>query len=98
MNTFGVAAAFASSVVLALYLNSEQVRRLYDQPLCLAVLIPMFLYWQARAWTITWRGGMHDDPVVFAIKDPLTYVFAVAIGLLMLIAKFDLLKGIVVFA
>jgi 4-hydroxybenzoate polyprenyltransferase len=29
----------------------------------------MLLYWITRTWMIVHRGWMHDDPVVFAMKD-----------------------------
>ena len=27
------------------------------------------LYWVSRIWMQTYRGHMHDDPLVFAMKD-----------------------------
>jgi 4-hydroxybenzoate polyprenyltransferase len=91
MNVFGVSSAFVSCVILSLYLDSAQVRVLYRQPAYLWALVPLFLYWQTRVWTFTWRGRMNDDPVIFAIKDKFSYVIGVLIALTMLIAKFDLL-------
>jgi hypothetical protein len=35
--------------------------------LWLAALV--LIYWLASVWIKTSRGGMHDDPVVYAIKD-----------------------------
>jgi 4-hydroxybenzoate polyprenyltransferase len=89
MNTFGVSAAFTSSVVLALYLNSDQVRLLYRQPMYLWLLVPLFLYWQTRVWTLTWRGQMHDDPVAFAVKDRASYILGLVTAVLILAAKYD---------
>jgi 4-hydroxybenzoate polyprenyltransferase len=89
MNTFGVSAAFTSSVVLALYLNSDQVRLLYRQPLYLWLLVPLFLYWQTRVWTLTWRGQMHDDPVAFAVKDRASYLLGLVTAVVILAAKYD---------
>jgi hypothetical protein len=34
------------------------------------------LLWVTRIWIITTRGYMHDDPIVFAIKDPETWLTA----------------------
>jgi len=89
MNVFGVSSAFVSCVILSLYLDSPQVRVLYRQPAYLWALVPLFLYWQTRVWTFTWRGRMNDDPVIFAIKDKLSYVIGILIALTMLVAKFD---------
>ena len=33
---------------------------------------------------------MNDDPVMFAVKDKLSYVLAILIVAIMLVAKFDL--------
>jgi hypothetical protein len=27
------------------------------------------MFWVSRTWMLTHRGQMHDDPVVFAVKD-----------------------------
>ena len=90
LNVFGVSSAFVSSVILSLYLDSANVRMLYRQPAYLWLLVPLFLYWQTRLWTFTWRGQMNDDPVMFAVKDKLSYVLAILILTIMLVAKFDL--------
>jgi hypothetical protein len=31
--------------------------------------VPILLYWITRVWIKTHRGLMHDDPVLFALKD-----------------------------
>jgi len=96
LNVFGVSSAFVSSVILSLYLDSANVRILYSQPAYLWLLVPLFLYWQTRLWTFTWRGQMNDDPVMFAVKDKLSYVLAILIVAIMLVAKFDLPTQLVV--
>ena len=35
----------------------------------LALLCVLMLYWISRVWMKAQRGTMHDDPVVFALKD-----------------------------
>lgn len=85
----GLGAAFGSALVLALYLQSEHVRALYAQPSWLWLLVPLVLYWLARAWMVTLRGAMHDDPIVFAATDRLTWMLmAVSAGILM-VAKWS---------
>ena len=32
-------------------------------------MVPLFLFWQCRLWLSTSRGYMHDDPIVYAAKD-----------------------------
>jgi len=64
-----LASGYISVLVMALYINSAQVAELYSQPMALWVVCPILLYWLSRMALITHRGQMHDDPIVFAIKD-----------------------------
>lgn len=66
---FGVAAGYASAVVLALYLHGETAKALYTQPHALLVTVGVLVYWISWMWLQSHRGEMHDDPVVFAVKD-----------------------------
>ncbi len=78
----GVASGFLGALVLALYVSSEQVRVLYRRPSWLLLICPLLMYWIARMWLIAHRGRMHDDPVVFALKDRASYVIgAVALAI-----------------
>ena len=65
----GVSSGFAASLLLALYLNSENVARLYHKPEIIWASIPLILLWLSRMWLKAHRGLMHDDPILFAIKD-----------------------------
>ena len=66
---FGVASGYMAVLVLALYINSEKVRELYTHPEVIWLLCPILLYWVSRVWFLAHRDQMHEDPVVFAIKD-----------------------------
>lgn len=65
----GVAAGFSSVLVLALYLNSEDVLRLYKNPHWVWGNVPVLLFWISWVWLRAHRGKMHDDPLIFAVKD-----------------------------
>jgi 4-hydroxybenzoate polyprenyltransferase/phosphoserine phosphatase len=69
VNAMGVASSYLSVLVLALYISSPDVGLLYARPYGLWLLCPLQLYWLTRLWLITRRGGMHDDPVVYAARD-----------------------------
>ena len=77
ISQFGATSGYMSIVVLAFYLNSEEVRALYTLPKVLWLMCPAFFYWISRVWLIASRGEMHDDPIVFAIKDVPSYVVGV---------------------
>ncbi len=77
VNAMGIASSYLSVLVLALYISSPDVSRLYAHPPVLWLLCPLLMYWLTRLWLITRRGGMHDDPVVYAAKDGVSH----AVGL-----------------
>jgi 4-hydroxybenzoate polyprenyltransferase len=68
-------------LVLALYVNSEQVVTLYQHPMLLLLICPLMLFWISRVWLLAHRGQMHTDPVVFVLKDWASY----AVGALTLL-------------
>lgn len=69
MQTLGGASGYLSVLVLALYVNSPDITPLYRHPKLVWLLCPILLYWISRIWMQTHRGDMHDDPLVFALKD-----------------------------
>ncbi|HZR38454.1 MAG TPA: UbiA family prenyltransferase [Nevskia sp.] len=69
LQQLGGASGYLSVLVLALYINSSASQQLYRHPQLLWLLCPLLLYWISRVWIITHRGAMHDDPVVFALRD-----------------------------
>jgi 4-hydroxybenzoate polyprenyltransferase len=81
VSSFGVASGYLSVLILALYVNSEQVKSLYHHPDLLLLICPLMMYWLSRVWLLTHRGRLHDDPVLFAIKDAQSY----AVGALALL-------------
>ena len=74
----GAACTAASALVYCLYVTGDDVGRLYRHSDLLWAGLPLVLYWQARIWLITNRGDMHDDPVVFALRDRVSYVVLAA--------------------
>jgi 4-hydroxybenzoate polyprenyltransferase len=74
VSQLGVATGVASCIVLGLYSNSTQVTALYRHPEWFWGVCVAAFYWITRIWFITHRGEMHDDPVVFALKDRATWL------------------------
>ncbi|MBI3350822.1 MAG: UbiA family prenyltransferase [Burkholderiales bacterium] len=78
----GAASGYSAVLVLALYVNSADVTRLYVHPQVLWGAIPILVYWLSRIWLKSHRGEVHDDPVVFAARDWQSLVLiAVMLGL-----------------
>ncbi len=69
IQSLGIGAGYASVLVLALYLNSDSVLVLYRTPECIWGAVPIMLFWVSWMWMKAHRGEMHDDPLIFAIKD-----------------------------
>lgn len=69
LSSLGAASGYLSVMVLALYIQDMPVLHLYSHPQLIWLACPLLLYWISRTWMLTHRGLMHDDPVVFAIKD-----------------------------
>lgn len=75
-----------SVLVLALYVNSNEVTRLYSQPLVLWLICPVMLYWMSRLWLLAHRGEVNEDPIVFALSDRTSYVVGLIAVLIMICA------------
>jgi 4-hydroxybenzoate polyprenyltransferase len=85
--SFGTASSCVAVLVLALYLQSEEVTQLYVRPRYLWFVCPLVLYWNMRAWLVAQRGEMPDDPILFALRDPASYAIGAATALLLVLAS-----------
>lgn len=74
----GTALGFIAILVLTLYISSADVQKLYSHPYRLWYVIPFLTYWIAHLWLTSHRGKMHDDPILFAIKDSRSYLVMAA--------------------
>ena len=89
-----MSSGYISTLVIALYLRSENVILLYAQPLAIWLLIPILLFWVSWVWLKSSRGEMHDDPIVFAAKDKTSLSVAVVTAFVFLYAAigFDIMR------
>jgi 4-hydroxybenzoate polyprenyltransferase len=78
VQTLGITSGYAAVVVLALYLNSDAVLQLYKTPEFIWGAVPVMLFWVSWIWMQAHRGEMHDDPLVFAVKDKASLVAGAA--------------------
>ena len=79
VGTLGVASGYISVLVMALYITSDRVRVLYAHPDLLWAVCLALLYWIGRFWLLTRRGEMHVDPVLFALRDRVSYAVGILI-------------------
>ncbi|MEC7762365.1 MAG: UbiA family prenyltransferase [Pseudomonadota bacterium] len=63
------ASGFIAVLVLALYLDTPEVRAQYAEPMALWGVGLVLLFWISRIVLLAHRGLVHEDPVVFALTD-----------------------------
>jgi 4-hydroxybenzoate polyprenyltransferase len=83
LGTMGSASGYLAVLVLALYLNSDEVVRLYRKPAVLFLVCPLLLFWTGRMWLMAYRGQIHEDPIVASARDPASYIVAALVGLVL---------------
>ena len=84
----GVAAGLASVVVFWLFINAPEVQQRYATPELLWVIGFGLIYWLSRLWVKTARGLMHDDPLVYALVDPVSRYTVVGMVAVAVAARF----------
>ena len=73
-------------LVLALYVQSPDVRALYAQPAWIWLSCPILLYWLGRLWTLAGRGALRGDPILYALRDPASLLSAAALAAVFVVA------------
>jgi 4-hydroxybenzoate polyprenyltransferase/phosphoserine phosphatase len=68
------AAGYGAVLVVTLYLSSPEVTQLYAHPMRMWMICPLLLYWISRVLIISNRNELHDDPVIFALTDRISWV------------------------
>lgn len=83
VQTMGVSSGYAAVMVLALYLKSDEVVELYKSPEIIWGAVPVVLFWVSWMWMQAHRGLMHDDPLVYAVKDRASLVAGLLFALIL---------------
>ncbi|WP_029978450.1 UbiA family prenyltransferase [Pseudomonas sp. PH1b] len=86
ISSLGAASGYLAVMVLALYIHDQATVAMYKYPQAIWLACPLLLFWITRIWMLTHRGQMHDDPVVFAIRDRTSLVIGVLFGLVFWVA------------
>jgi 4-hydroxybenzoate polyprenyltransferase len=66
-------ALYLSVLVLAMYINSAEVHKMYARPEALWFVCLLLIYWVSRVLMLANRGKLTDDPIVFAFRDRASY-------------------------
>lgn len=83
----GPAAGLLAVLVFALYINSPVVMRYYSAPEALWGICLILVYWIIRIWFLAARDEMHDDPVLFAVKDRISLLAGALVIVCLLAAR-----------
>jgi 4-hydroxybenzoate polyprenyltransferase len=67
--SFGTTSSLIAVLMYCFYMNSNVLSNQYQEPQLLWLSLPALGYWLMRMWVKTLRGEMHDDPIVFSLKD-----------------------------
>ena len=78
LQSLGTASGLMSVVVLGLYVTTPATSQAFARPDLLGLLCFILLYWIGRIWIKAHRGQMHDDPVLFAVRDPISRYLVIA--------------------
>ncbi len=84
----GSASGYAAVLVLALYIDSEEIRVQYNQPQIMWLVCPLLLYWINKLWLNSQRREIDDDPVIWAVTNRVSRAIAILSVSLILLARF----------
>ncbi len=86
LSSLGVTSGCLAVLIMAFYVNSPDVIKLYSQPEFLWLVCPLLLFWICRTWLKACRGSVDDDPVTFVIKDSVSWFCTVIVLLIFWLA------------
>ena len=86
LRSFGTASAYASVVVLTLYISNLTAAELYNHSNRLWLLVPVLLLWLSRLWLLASRGQLDEDPVVYAVTDKRSLLLGLLVVIIVLIS------------
>ena len=84
----GPAAGLLAVLVFALYINTPAIIAYYPQHKVLWGICLVLVYWIMRIWFLAARDEMHDDPVLFAVKDRISLFAGALVVACLLIARY----------
>lgn len=90
LQVMGCASSFTSSVILSLYIQSYTAAQIYAEPEALWGIVPLMLFWQCRLWLSAARGYVDDDPIVYSVRDWVSWMVFACVCLLVAVAHISI--------
>lgn len=80
---FGAGSSVAAALLFVIYLVEERFpSTTYATPELLWLIFPILLFWQMHMWRAAVHGTIHEDPVLFAVKDRTSQTLGLLSGLI----------------
>ena len=57
-----------------MYFFSEKALTLYNNVHVLILICPLIIIWKVRLYRAAMQNNMHDDPIVYIVKDKLSWL------------------------
>jgi len=73
-------------LVLALYITSDGMHDPQLRYQMVWLVCVLLLYWISYMWLMAHRGRMHDDPLVFALRDRVSQIVVALMAATLVIA------------
>jgi len=86
IEVLGPSAGYLSVLVFTLYINREGINQLYTYTWPLWTITLLLMYWISRLWLLARRGELEEDPVVFAVTDPVSLLVGLLVTGLAVVA------------
>lgn len=90
----GVGSALSSVVIFGLFISAPETKLRYATPELLWLVAVGLIYWLARIWIKTSRAEMHDDPLIYAIRDKGCLITTILMVLSAILAHFVSLEAV----
>lgn len=84
----GIGSAFSAITLLALYINEQAERIIYQSPQFLYILIPVFIYCMSMFWLQTIRGKNSEDPMMALVMSRYLRIPIVLIIFSLMLARY----------
>lgn len=81
-----VSSGFISILILIFYINSSEIIKLYSYPEILWIVCLIILFWVSRLIVKSNKGEIEDDPLMYALKDKISYICLLSISCIMFLA------------
>ena len=88
VEAMAAASGYLAVLVLALYFSSPAVSLLYSRPHRLWLICVVMLFWTSRMLMKAHRAEMHDDPLVFAMRDRASQISGAIVAAALISAHF----------